>query len=176
VGQLKTSLAHLEYENAQMKRDVAKLRRENRSMEDRLVQEEQDNGELMARLDDARNLLRDRGLDPDARAAADRDGSQDLPAGGGGARTLPAGQSSRKRRKTPVARIPGQFTPAAPDREQGDEEETLGPPQSAPSGGTSSDQPGLRLDDDVDHHTYYTGPLRWAPIAGGTGNSSSQVR
>ncbi len=32
-------------------------------MEDRLVQEQIDNGDLAARLDDARNLLRDRGVD-----------------------------------------------------------------------------------------------------------------
>ncbi len=107
VGQMKTSLAHLEYDNAQMKREVAKLRRENRAMEDRLVQEEQDSGELAARLDDARNLLRDRGLDPAARADAGRDGFADDPEGAGGARTLPAGQTTRKRRKPPVARISG---------------------------------------------------------------------
>ena len=61
VGQLKTSLSHLEYENAPVEATVAKLEQENRSMEDRLVQEQIDNGDLTARLDDARNLLRDRG-------------------------------------------------------------------------------------------------------------------
>ena len=40
VGQLKTSLSHLEYENEQLKKKTAKLERENRSMEDRLVQEQ----------------------------------------------------------------------------------------------------------------------------------------
>ena len=63
VGQLKTSLSHLEYENEQLKKTTAKLERENRSMEDRLVQEQMENGELTARLDDARNLLRERGID-----------------------------------------------------------------------------------------------------------------
>ena len=89
VGQMKTSLAHLEYDNAQMKREVAKLRRENRAMEDRLVQEEQDSGELAARLDDARNLLRDRGLDPAARADAGRDGFPDDPDGSRGGQDPP---------------------------------------------------------------------------------------
>jgi hypothetical protein len=177
VGQMKTSLAHLEYDNAQMKREVAKLRRENRAMEDRLVQEEQDSGELAARLDDARNLLRDRGVDPAARADAGRGGFQDDPEGAGGARTLPAGQTTRKRRKPPVARISGAFTPAVPDRGGGDQEDTgLGPPQSATNAATGADQPGLRFDDDVDHHTYYTGPLRWTPIAGRASDTSSQVR
>src|SRR5579875_1682187 len=125
MGQMKTSLAHLEYENAQMKRDLAKLRRENRQMEDRLVQQEQDNGELAARLDDARNLLRERGLEPDEQTASGRDGMRGDAGTGGTARTLPAGQSTRKRRKPPVARIPGPFSPATPEPDEG--EETLGP-------------------------------------------------
>ena len=159
MGQLKTSVAHLEYENAQMKRDLAKLRHENRSMEDRLVQEEQDNGELAARLDDARNLLRDRGVED----------------GGRGARTLPAGQSNKKRRKPPVARIPGQFTPDTPASDQ-DDEETLGPPQASPKASFGSDQTGLRLDDDLDRQTYSYRAQRWTPIAERAPDQASQVR
>ena len=41
-------------------------------IEDRLVQEQIDNGELTARLDDARNLLRDRGIDPEVRVGSNR--------------------------------------------------------------------------------------------------------
>jgi hypothetical protein len=149
-----------------MKRDLAKVRRDNRAMEDRLVQEEQDNGELAARLDDARNLLRERGVDPAERADA----------GGGGARTLPAGQSSRKRRKPPVARIPGQFTPDTPASDR-DDEGSLGPPQAVPGASAGGDDPvGLRGEDGLDHHTYYNGPMRWAPIARRPSDASSQVR
>jgi hypothetical protein len=176
VGQMKTSLAHLEYENAQIKRDLAKLRRENREIEDRLVQEEQDNGELTARLDDARNLLRDRGLDPVERAQAGRNGTRDFPEEGAEVKTLPAGQSTRKRRKPPVARIPGQFTPAAPENGRGDDDGSLGPPQPATNAGTGADQSGPRFDDALDHHTYYNGPLHWAPIAGGAGDQAARVR
>ncbi len=171
-GQMKTSLAHLEYENAQMKRDLAKLKRENRQIEERLVQQEQDNGELIAQLNDARNVLRERGLEPDERTASGREGMQEDAEGGGRARTLPAGQSNRKRRKPPFARIPGQFSPAAPEHD--DEEGTLGPPQAAPAAG--ADQTGLRFDDELDHHTYYSGPMRWAPIAGRASDPSSRVR
>ena len=78
-------------------------------MEDRLVQEEIDNGDLTARLDDARNLLRDRGLATGDRARSPRDGLGDSPDEGSGLRTLPAGQPARRRRKPPVARIPGQI-------------------------------------------------------------------
>lgn len=179
VGQLKTSVAHLEYENAQMKRDLAKLRRENRQVEDRLVQQEQDNGELTARLDDARNLLRERGLESDSRTAANRGGSRDAAEEADGFRTLPAGQSSRKRRKPPVARIPGQFSPAAPEKawddDVGGEEGTLGPPPGSKAPAPDGDQVGLRFDD-LDHHSAYRGPLKWAPIAGSARDRSSRVR
>jgi hypothetical protein len=180
VGQMKTSLAHLEYENAQIKRDLAKTRRENRQLEDRLVQQEQDNGELTARLDDARNLLRERGVDPSERTDPGPNGSGGFSEGSDGARTLPAGQSNRKRRQPPFVRIPGQFAPAAPDRgqsgDQEDEEGRLGPPQAAPAPANGADQVGLRVDDDLDHHSDYTGPLRWSPIAGRASAAASQVR
>ena len=180
VGQLKTSVAHLEYENAQMKRDVARLRRENHQMEDRLVQQEQDNGELTARLDDARNLLRDRGLDPETRSAARPDDSRGASDSGDGFRAVPAGQSNRKRRKPPVARIPGQITPASPERgpalDTDEEPGVLGPPQDGQGSGESADAVGLRFGDDLDHHSGYSGPLRWAPIAGRSSDPTLQVR
>lgn len=100
VGSLKTSLSHMEYENQQLKREVASLKAENRDIEGRLVQEESVNGELSARLDDARDLLRGRGI-------ADDTGSD----GGAPRTTLPAGQSTRKKRKPPFARIPGRLDP-----------------------------------------------------------------
>ncbi len=107
MGQLKTSLSHLEYENEQLKKSTAKLQRENRSMEDRLVQEQMENGDLTARLDDARNLLRDRGVDADVRLGSHRGGetlggSTADPASEGDG--LPDGSRSR-RRKTPFAQI-----------------------------------------------------------------------
>lgn len=180
VGQLKTSVAHLEYENAQMKRDVAKLRRENRQMEDQLVQREQDNGELHARLDDARNLIRQRGLDGDQATASRAEGPRESSEGSEGMRTIPAGQSTRKRRKPPVARIPGQITPAAPDRgldiDRDDEDGALGPPQAAPGSEADADQVGLRSGDDLRSRPDYRGPQRWAPIAGPVGDTASRVR
>jgi hypothetical protein len=176
TGQLKTSVAHLEYENAQMKRDMAKLRRENRQFEERVVQQEQDNGELTARLDDARNLLRDRGVDPGERATARHDGAGDSSDGSDGFRTLPAGQSNRKRRKPPVARIPGQFSPATPESERDDEAGTLGPPQGTTGWGTGGDHVGLRLDDEPERTVGYRGQMKWAPIAGATSDPASRVR
>ncbi len=100
LGTLKTSISHLEYENAHLKRELAKIQSESREFEDRLVQEEQDNDDLKSRLDDARNLLSQRGYD-----LGGGSGSSDRPP----TPTLPAGQSSRKRRKPPVAQIPGRI-------------------------------------------------------------------
>jgi hypothetical protein len=169
VGQLKTSVSHLEYENAQLKRDLAKLDQENRAMEDRLVQEQLDNGDLTAQLDNARNLIRDQGLNPDERGRLRRGGAGDPLDEGSGARTLPAGRSAPKRRKPPVARIPGQIEAAPPGQESQFESEPASP-------GPETDRSSLRLDDDLDHHTFYAGPLRWAPIAQGAGDATSPIR
>ena len=67
---MKTTISHLQFENEQLKTEVAKLKEESRSFEDRLVQEQVHNGDLAARLDDARNLLRDRGIENDTRLGA----------------------------------------------------------------------------------------------------------
>jgi hypothetical protein len=105
-------LSHLEFENQQLKRSIAKLEQENRRIDDRLVQEQIDNGDLAARLDDARNLLRDRGVDPDTRVGSlrGRGGSSGTfgDDDGSAPRTLPAGQQARPRRKPPFAHISSQ--------------------------------------------------------------------
>ena len=101
VGSLKTGLSHLEYENQQLKKEVAVLKDDNRQIENRLVQEESANGDLAARLDDARTLLTQRGLGGDAGSSA-----LDL---GPVRKTLPAGQSNKKRRRAPFAQIPGRI-------------------------------------------------------------------
>ncbi len=93
-SQLKSSLSRLEFENDELKTQIARLKEENRQFEDRLVQEQLHNGEITARLDDMRNMMRDRGYDdPDADAPLARP------------RTLPAGRSSPARRKPPAAQI-----------------------------------------------------------------------
>jgi hypothetical protein len=175
VGQLKTSLSHLEFENEQLKRQVAKLDQESRGLEDRLVQEQVDNGDLAARLDDARNLLRDRGVDADTRLGSHRSdaksrgdsaGDDDEP----GARTLPAAQSSRKRRKPPFARIPGRVEdlPRSQDDDATD---------SAQGGRSSqSDRRRSRFGDDLDHHASRTSPRPWLPVAASNDDGLSLVR
>ncbi len=110
VGTLKTGLSQLEFQNQQLRRQVANLKSDNRKVEDQLLQEETANGELSARLDDARNLLSRRGVG----------GDEVGPDFESPTRTLKAGQSNRQRRKPPFARIPGQID-VLPD--SGDEPE-----------------------------------------------------
>jgi hypothetical protein len=163
VGQLKTSLSHLEYENEQLKRSVAKLQQENRKIEDRLVQEQLDNGELTAKLDDVRTLARERGLDVDTRVGSHREDDD------GTAKTLPTGQSTRKRRKPPFAVIPGRVEIFPPEQDDGTAS------KSRSSGSTKSGRSSnLDADDDLNRHSYRSGTLRWLPVADGTVDSRFQ--
>lgn len=147
VGSLKTGLSHLEYENHQLKKEAASLKAENRQIEDRLVQEESANGDLTARLDDARTLLSRRGLDgggePDS-GALDPGPSR---------KALPAGQSNRKRRKTPFAQIPGRIDVLPP---ADDDPSSPGWGKPAPSGFA---EPGPTGNTDR--------PTIWLPVARG---------
>jgi hypothetical protein len=176
VGQMKMSLSHLEYENVELKRSVAKLQRENRSMEDRLVQEQIDNGDLTARLDDARNLLRDRGIDSDVRLGSRRPGGarsgspreDDDPAD----RTSPASRAERPRRKPPFAQISGQLD-ALPSA-GGDDDSFKPKARAKRNTKTNRSNPGF--DDDLDHQSYHPGPLRWNPVARADNDSTIQIR
>ena len=111
MGTLKASVSHLQYENDQLRRKVATLESENRQVEQTLVQERSANGDLTARLDNARTLLGERG-----EGASDVDS---VPA----RTTLPTGRSSRKRRKPPFAQIPGRLDaiPSENDSERPDD-------------------------------------------------------
>jgi hypothetical protein len=175
VGQLKTSLSHLEFENEQLKKRTAKLEQESRSFENRLVQEQIDNGDLTARLDDARNLLRDRGIEPDVKLGSrQREQAGDLTDAdeSSRARTLPAGRITRPRRKTPFAQISGPVTalPAAGDDDAADTGSTKQNRRS------TTDRSRRQLDDDLDHHSFHSGPLQWLPVADAPNDGAMQVR
>ena len=161
LGSLKTSLSHIEFENEQLRKKVAKLESDNREIENQLVQEEATNGDLSARLDDARNLLTRQGFDDGANLStgtANRDG----PAGGSPpAHTLPAGNSSRKPRKPPFARIPGRIDSEPPA-------ETLDEPFPRTS---------IPSDGGVGPQSWNEEDSRWLPIArGGEPSPSNKVR
>ncbi len=148
VGTLKTSVSHLEYQNEQMRKEIALLKSENRQIEDQMAQVEAHNGGLTARLDDARNVIRRSGDEP-----------QDAPS-----KTLPAGRSSRTRRKPPFARIPGRIDPLPPGETADDL--SVDPFHTPSSRKPDEFGPQGRLEDRD----------RWLPIARGTADIPSQVR
>jgi hypothetical protein len=170
VGQLKTSLSHLEYENQQLQRSIAKLQQENRTIEDRLVQERIDNGDLAARLDDARNLLRDRGVDPDVRVGSRR-GSGERSSSFADEDGSPAAGPARGRRKPPFAQISGPKDSVPPMQEDDDPA-----PPAGNRRGAGADRSRRRIDDDLDHHSFYSGPIRWLPVADGMSTPASTIR
>ena len=85
------------------------------------MQEQMDNGDLTARLDDARNLLRDRGLEADVRVGSHRGGEaqgRSTSDGEGAEDASFPDESPSRRRKTPFAQISGGDSLAS-DRRQG---------------------------------------------------------
>jgi hypothetical protein len=175
VGQLKTSLSHLEYENEQLKKSTANLQRENRSMEDRLVQEQMSNGDLTARLDDARNLLRDRGIDADVRVGSHQGG--EILGGStsgreGDERASFPDASRTKRRKTPFAQIAGGTDSVAPIDIKDPDVDT----EDSERPRAKTKRSGRRLEDELDHHSYHKAPQSWMPIADSSDDSVIQIR
>jgi hypothetical protein len=175
VGQLKTSLSHLEYENEQLKKSTAKLQRENRSMEDRLVQEQMENGDLTARLDDARNLLRDRGLDADVRVGSHRSrgalGKSTSESDGAENASFPD-ESPPRPRKTPFAQIPGGGDSLGPIDVKGPAADN----DSSERSGTRPRRSRRRPDDELDQHSYHKAPQTWMPVADSSDDSLIQIR
>jgi hypothetical protein len=157
MGTLKTSLSHMEYENQQLRREVASLKAETRQVEDRLVQEESVNGELSARLDDARTLLSRRSLG----AGDEADSSTLDPGPGTSGRTLPAGRSNKKRRKPPFAQIPGRIDSLPPVDEPRNDRDAWDTPIDRDNLGPQS-----RRDDKT----------LWLPVASGATAPSLQRR
>ena len=151
-SQLKSSLSRLEYENDKLKTQVARLKEENRAFEDRLVQEQLHNGEITAKLDNVRNLLRDQGYGDE----------QDLDAPLARPRTLPAGRTTPPKRKPPTAQI-----------SRASESEEIPPIriEDAPRRNRASASPAgtrpSRTVDDEDSLGLREDDLHWTPIARG---------
>jgi hypothetical protein len=125
IGTLKASVSQLEFEKAQLARALDEQKAEFRRVESRLSQEEDANGELTARLNDARVMLRARGYDTEGLAGPTRSATEpdERPT------TTPAGRSSRPGRKPPFARIPGRVDPAPPaDEPEGNDDDPLDSP------------------------------------------------
>jgi outer membrane murein-binding lipoprotein Lpp len=157
VGTLKASVSQLEFEKEQLRKQVAQLKAEGRRTEDRLAQEEAANGELSARLDNARVLLRGRGFDTDGLDGSTR--SADDPFDD--ATTTPASREPRSGRKPPFARIPGR-TDSSSSSEDADDD----PFNRSSSRRSGTLGPQSRLDS----------RSSWMPVARGTGGFGSPMR
>ena len=142
-------------------------------MEDRLVQEQIHNGDLTARLDDARNILRDRGLDGGTMLGArSQTGKNTAPDDDiAQPRTLPAGRRTRKPRKPPAASISGDLDnlPTASE-----DQETPADTISfrAPAATRTSRRP--TFPDDSSRSLSDDDQLPWQPVA--SGNSQANPR
>lgn len=66
VGSLKSSVSQLEYDNGNLRKQVADLKTESTRIGNKLDEETSVNGELSARLDDAKDLIRRQGGDETA--------------------------------------------------------------------------------------------------------------
>jgi outer membrane murein-binding lipoprotein Lpp len=139
IGTLKATVSQLEFEREQLRREIAALKSENQRIENLLAQEEATNGELQARLDDARTVLRNRGYDDEFLASPSRS-APNPPA------TKPAARPSRPGRKPPFARIPAQLDPEPSTESSGTRDDEL---LDAPPPSPRSDPVGLqgRLED-----------------------------
>jgi hypothetical protein len=162
-GTLKASVSQLQFENQQLRREVATLKADNRQVEERLVQEQNANGELTARLDNARTLLSQRGFGAGGDSSLDEAGSGSPPV----RNTIPAGRSSRKPRKPPFARIPGQIE-VLPSEEDDSGRSAWGTPTEPAT--SESEHPDLGPQSHLDRQKV------WLPVATETTEPSSKRR
>jgi hypothetical protein len=161
IGTLTASVSQLEFEKAQLARKLAEQEVENRRIESCLAQEEDANGEMAARLDDARVMLRARGYDADGLAGVGP--TRRAPDGDDRPTTTPAGRSSRPGRKPPFARIPGRIDPAPPSEEPESQDDPL-------------DNPPPRRRSEFDPQSRLDGRSHWQRVAGKTRGLALDVR
>jgi hypothetical protein len=103
VGSLKASVSQLEFENEKLRAEVGELKADNSRLDNQLVQEREANGEVTARLDDAKDLLRRQGGNASAMGGSSKNfEDDDIPPP---ATTSPV-RRSKGSRKPPAARIP----------------------------------------------------------------------
>ncbi len=147
VGSLKASVSQLEFENEKLRKEVGEMKADNSRLDNQLVQEREANGEITARLDDAKDLLRRQGGTSQAMGSSSRNfEDDDIPPP---ATTSPV-RRSKSSRKPPAAQIP-RIESTAPFGSSSDAV------RSNPPGRTPRDVgPADRDDED-----------RWLPVARG---------
>lgn len=150
AGSLKASVSQLEFENEKLRKEVGELKADNSRLDNQLAQERDVNGEMSARLDDAKSLLRRQGGNAQALGPPSRNSEDDeIPPPA----TVPPGRSIRQSRKSPTTQIPRPEPKHSADDDLG-----YLPPSRSPR-----DLGPLDRDDDD----------RWLPVARGL---PSQVR
>jgi hypothetical protein len=103
VGSLKASVSQLEFENEKLRKEVGDLKADNSRLDTQLAQERDANGEITARLDDAKDLIRRQGGNAQALGGTPKNFEDDnIPP----PVATPRGQRTKSSRKPPAARIP----------------------------------------------------------------------
>ncbi len=74
---LKASVSQLEFENEKLRKEVGELKADNSRLDNQLAQEREANGEITARLDDAKDLLRRQGGNAQALGGSSKDFEDD---------------------------------------------------------------------------------------------------
>jgi hypothetical protein len=79
LGSLKASVSQLEFENDKLRKEVGELKADNSRLDVQLSQEREANGEVTARLDDAKDLLRRQGGNAQAMGGSSSNFEDDVP-------------------------------------------------------------------------------------------------
>jgi outer membrane murein-binding lipoprotein Lpp len=160
IGGLKASVSQLESEKEELRREVAELKADNHRISDSLVEERSRNGELVTRLDGARNILRSQGLERgEFSSASSGDTVPELDDSPARRRVAPNNRPAPKPRKTPFAEIPGRST----NDGFGDSAGGFDTPRSSMGEDFS---PQARRDTDA----------RWLPVTRGVSEPGSRLR
>ena len=151
VGSLKASVSQLEFENEKLRKEVGEMKADNSRLDNQLVQEREANGEITARLDDAKEMIRRDGGNAQALGAPSKNYEDDqIPP----PVSTPRSRPMKGGRKPPAAQIRQQTDPAP----FGSSSDSLGyQPRST---GLNRD---LGTDDGSDD--------RWLPVARGMGTT-----
>jgi hypothetical protein len=142
VGSLKASVSQLEFENEKLRKQVGELKVDNSRLDNELVQEKSVSGEMAARLDDAKDLLRRQGQNAQAMGGSSSNFEDDIPP----PVSTPKSRRVKTNRQPPAASIP--FPSSAPSSD----DLSLKSPKRTPS----DIGPADREDDDL-----------WLPVARG---------
>ena len=156
TGRLKASVSQLEFENEKLKKELGEIKAENDKLDTELAREREVNGEITARLDDAKDMIRKQGGSFPTLGSRSRNVSDD---------EIPPPDSGVPRARTTKGRKPPSASIPAPT-EGSTDSEGFGSSGDGFSDRRRSSKAARDLGDDNDDD-------RWLPIARGL---ATQVR